>query len=561
MESKRLLLATILSIAIILGYQAIAARFFPPPEPAPGGRAAPSPAASVAPSAGDAATATTGPAPGAAPVAAAPAPAVPQGERVTVRTEQYEMVFSTATAGPVEVRLPDYRASKEPGAPPVALADLAEGALVPTLLVPGGQRLLPPGTLYTVEPAGGLVLEPGQEGTLTFTAEAPGGVRVVNRYIFEAAPQYAFRLEQTVTNSGGQPVGVQAAWVLRHARDVEAERAAGYSSGALVRSVAGVRREDFEDVGQGFRVPGPVDWAGWQEKYFAGVVLPRGPQVEAVVVGEQPAGSAVTGGAPQSGAATGPVGVVQVVYQAAQVAPGGSVTASAGQIYMGPKDVGELRKVDPRLEQVIHLGFFHWIAMPLLLTLRWLHGILGNYGLAIIALTILIKLVFWPLTAKQIRSSKAMARIQPEMTRLREKYKNDREALNREMMQLFRKHNVNPLMGCLPLLVQIPVFFALYQVLSQSIELRHAPFAGWIQDLSAMDPYYATPILMGVSMFVTQRMTPMPGMDPTQQKLMLIMPAMMSVFFLWMPSGLVLYWLVMNVLQIAQQAYANRISA
>ncbi|HEX7125965.1 MAG TPA: membrane protein insertase YidC [Thermodesulfobacteriota bacterium] len=561
MESKRLLLATILSIAIILGYQALASRFFPPPEPAPGGRAAPSPAASVAPSPDEAATPGAAPSRAAAPLAGAPTPAVPQGERVTVRTEQYEMVFSTATAGPVEVRLPDYRASNEPGAPPVALADLTEGALVPTLLAPGGQRLLPPGTLYTVEPAGGLVVEPGQEGTLTFTAEAPGGVRVVNRYVFEGASRYAFRLEQTVTNTGGQPVSVQAAWILRHARDVEAEKAAGYSSGALVRSVAGVRREEFGDVGQGLRVSGPIDWAGWQEKYFAGVVLPRGPQVEAVAVAEQPAGSGEAGGAPRAGAAAGPVGVVQVVYQAAQVAPGGSVTAGAGQVYMGPKDVGELRKVDPRLEQVIHLGFFHWIAMPLLLALRWLHGLLGNYGLAIIALTILIKLVFWPLTAKQIRSSKAMARIQPEMTRLREKYKNDREALNREMMQLFRQHNVNPLMGCLPLLVQIPVFFALYQVLSQSIELRHAPFVGWIRDLSAMDPYYVTPVLMGITMFVTQRMTPTPGMDPTQQKIMMFMPAMMSVFFLWMPSGLVLYWLVTNVLQIGQQVYANRLSA
>ncbi len=554
MESKRLLLATVLSIVIIVGYQMFAARFLTPPETAPGGAPAPSPAATAGPVAGGGAPAGS-PGVARAPAAAAAAVPAPAGDRVRVRTEQLDLTFSTAGAALLEVRLPDYRASTAAGAPPVAIADLAQGALVPTAVGANGQPLLPPNTRFKVDPAGGLDVGPGQQGALTFTAEGPGGVRVVNRYVFEGAPQFTFRLEQTVTNTGGQPLAVQPVWLVRHGRDLEAEKASAYATGGFVRTVAGVKRENFDDVKQGLRVPGPVDWAGWQEKYFAGVVLPKGPPVEAVVLGEQPGGAAA--GAPgQSGA----VGLVQIVYQSAQVAPGTSATA-AGQVYLGPKDVGELRKVDPTLEQVIHLGFFHWIAMPLLLALRWLHGLVGNYGVAIIALTILVKLIFWPLTAKQIKSSKAMAKIQPEMTRLREKYKDDKEALNREMMQLFKTHNVNPLMGCLPLVVQIPVFFALYQVLSQSIELRHAPFMGWIQDLSAMDPFYVTPILMGVTMFITQKMTPTPGMDPTQQKIMLLMPAMMSVFFLWMPSGLVLYWLVTNILQIGQQAYANRVSA
>lgn len=552
MESKRLLLATVLSIAIILGYQAFAARFLQPPEPRPGSAPTPAPSAATQPAAAPTTAATQPGAP--LPVTPAPAPARP-GERVTVRTEQYELTFSTAGAALVEARLPDYLAANVEGAPPVTIASVEPGALVPTVVGATGQPLLSPNALYRVEPAGGLVVEPGQQGALTFTAEASGGVRVVNRYVFEGGSRFAFRLEQTITNPGGQPLAAQPVWVLRHARDLEAEQNAAHASGALARTVAGVRREDFEDVAQGVRVAGPVDWAGWQEKYFTGLILPKGPAVEAVVMGEQ--APAATPAAPQSGSA-GPLGVVQVVYQATQVAPAASATA-AGQVYLGPKDVGALRAVDPTLEEVIHFGFFHWIAMPLLLTLRWLHGLVGNYGVAIIALTILVKLVFWPLTAKQIKSSKAMARVQPEMTRLREKYKNDRDALNREMMQLFKQHNVNPLMGCLPLLVQIPVFFALYQVLSQSIELRHAPFMGWIQDLSAMDPYYVTPVLMGVTMFITQKMTPTPGMDPTQQKIMLMMPAMMSVFFLWMPSGLVLYWLVTNILQIGQQAYANRI--
>lgn len=583
MESKRLFLAMLLSVAIVLGYEWWYSRFAPPRPPAPAGQQQPAPAgtpAAAGPSAPAPRSEATGgqPAsPAARPPAAPPAGAAgaassreaaraPRGEAVTVRTPRFEARFTTAGGALTDLRLLGYRTSPAPGSPPVAIADLPAGALLPTvghLAGPSAQPAGEPGSapapsvLYAVDPPGGLALGPGERGVLTFTATTPGGLRVVSRYTFEAG-SYAFQLEQSITNAGSRPAVVQPALLVRHGRDPQLEKATGHEAGALALTPGGVRRVGFNDATGAERIPGPVEWAGWQEKYFAGLVLPKGPAVEAVVVGQQPAVVAAAGGANGVAAAATPVGEVEVLYPAATVAPGGSA-GMAVRVYMGPKDVGALRQVDPSLERVIDLGFFHWIAMPLLLTLRWIHGFVGNYGLAIIVLTLIVKLAFWPLTAKQIKSSKAMQKLQPLMTQIREKYKDDREAMNREMMELFRRHNVNPLMGCLPVAVQLPVFFALYRVLNDSIELRHAPFFGWIRDLSAADPYYVSPILMGVAWLVTQKMMPVPG-DPTQQKIMLMVPVLSTFMFLWMPSGLVLYWLVQNVLQIGQQIYTNRLT-
>ena len=170
-----------------------------------------------------------------------------------------------------------------------------------------------------------------------------------------------------------------------------------------------------------------------------------------------------------------------------------------------------------------------------------------------------IKILFYPLTYKSYKSMKEMQKLQPKMAELKEKYKNDRDAMNKAVMELYQTHKVNPLGGCLPMLVQMPIFIALYRALMSSIELRHAPFMLWIHDLSARDPYYVTPIVMGATMFVQQRMTPSAGMDPAQAKMMMMLPVIFTVMFINMPAGLVLYWLVNNILTIAQQAYINKL--
>ena len=242
-------------------------------------------------------------------------------------------------------------------------------------------------------------------------------------------------------------------------------------------------------------------------------------------------------------------------------------------IFFGPKKQDLLKKLNYNLSQVIHFGFFDFLAKPFLWFLNFIYSIIPNYGVSIIILTILTKILLWPLGNKSYKSMNQMKRLQPLMQEIREKYKNDKTKMNQEMMGLYRTYKINPLGGCLPMIVQIPVFFALYRMLYQAIELRHAPFIWWINDLSApdrlfhfnfsipmMQPPYGIPVLtiiMGASMLLQQKMSPPPG-DPAQAKMMMIMPIVFTVIFINFSSGLVLYWLISNLLSIGQQYYIQK---
>ncbi len=227
------------------------------------------------------------------------------------------------------------------------------------------------------------------------------------------------------------------------------------------------------------------------------------------------------------------------------------------KIYSGPKEYSELGKT-PGLRELIDYGMFSFLAYPMLELLRFFNRFLHNYGWSIVLLTVLVRLLFYPLSLKSYRSMKAMQKLQPQIAALKEKYKDDAQKFGQEQMALFRQHKVNPAGGCLPILVQLPVFIALYAVLQNSIELFHAPFFGWVQDLSAMDPFYVYPLLMGITMFVQQKMTPATGMDPMQQKILLLMPIIFTVMMRNLPAGLTMYIFVSTLLGIAQQALMNR---
>lgn len=243
------------------------------------------------------------------------------------------------------------------------------------------------------------------------------------------------------------------------------------------------------------------------------------------------------------------------------------------QVYMGPKSLSILTSLNIGLDKAINFGFFDILAKPLLQLLNFLYGFIPNYGTAIIILTLIIKAVLWPLGSKSYKSMSEMKKIQPLMTQIREKYKDDKKRMNEEIMALYKTYKVNPLGGCLPMLIQIPVFFALYRMLYEAIELRHAPFIGWINDLSApdrlmhfsfsipfMEPPYGIPVLtiiMGATMFIQQKMSPPMG-DPTQAKMMMMMPIVFTFIFINFSSGLVLYWLVNNIVSISQQYYIQK---
>ncbi len=238
------------------------------------------------------------------------------------------------------------------------------------------------------------------------------------------------------------------------------------------------------------------------------------------------------------------------------IAPGDTGVYSA-KFYVGPKDQDRLAELAQYLNLTVDYGFLWWLALPLFKLLQFLHGIVNNWGVAIILLTVVIKILLYPLSAASFKSMANMRRVAPQMKRLQERYADDRQKLSQEMMALYKREKANPLGGCLPMLLQMPVFIALYWVLFESVELRHAPFMLWIQDLSAMDPYFILPILMGVTMYVQQSLNP-PVPDPTQAKIMKIMPVFFTAIFLFFPAGLVLYWFVNNGLSILQQYIVNK---
>jgi YidC/Oxa1 family membrane protein insertase len=393
-------------------------------------------------------------------------------------------------------------------------------------------------------------------GTLVFTGRTSRGLELTRIYTFTPG---GYLIGQTVRASN-QSQG--AAYAGRLGLTLVAnpfagkpgryDTVAGYLGGKLFTAAPGKAGAKL----QGLTItPGP-EWLGYMSQYFLTALVLSGDQ-----------------GDPRLQASTlSPQGVELVASWPLRLNPG-SVSDFDFSIYYGPKETLVLEAAGHSLSRSVDLGWFGFLAKPLAYLLRLFYGLVGNYGLAIIIVTILIKIALAPLTAKSYKSMKQMQKLQPRMQTLREKYKDDRESLNKEMMGLYRTYKVNPLGGCLPMLLQLPFFIAFYRVLDYALELRGAPFILWIKDLSApdrlfdfgvtipfLDPPTGIPVmtlLMAASMIWQQKMTPTMG-DPTQAKIMMLMPLFFSIILLNMPAGLVLYWLVNNILSIVQQKFINR---
>ena len=293
---------------------------------------------------------------------------------------------------------------------------------------------------------------------------------------------------------------------------------------------------NFKDMREKpFREQLPGGWIAMIQHYFLSAWIPNPEQSHTYSTRVTPSGFNIAG-------FTSPALVLDPGQQ-------GSVGAS---FYAGPKDQYRLEEISPYLELTVDYGWLWWIAQPLFWLLTKIHGLVGNWGVAIILLTVLIKAVFFQLSATSYRSMANMRRVAPKMQDIREQHAEDKTKQSQAMMELYRKEKINPMGGCLPILVQMPVFIALYWVLMESVELRHAPFMLWITDLSVMDPYFVLPLLMGASMWFMQKLNPPPP-DPMQAKIMQWLPVIFTFFFLWFPAGLVLYWVVNNLLSMAQQ--------
>lgn len=314
-----------------------------------------------------------------------------------------------------------------------------------------------------------------------------------------------------------------------------------YTGGAYSSAETNYKKYSFEDMAKAnLSVDTKAGWAAILQHYFVSAWIPN-----------QDADNNL-----YTRTANG-VGTIGYRGPITQVAPNSQATITS-HLWTGPKDQAAMAEAANNFDLTVDYGWAWFIAKPLFALLTFIQSIVTNWGLAIIGVTLVVKTILYPLTKAQYTSMAKMRMLQPKIQEMRERFGEDRQRMSQEMMKLYKEEKVNPMGGCLPILLQMPIFIALYWTFMEAVELRHAPFFGWIQDLSAQDPYYILPLLMGGSMFLLQKMSPTPVADPMQQKVMTFMPVIFTVFFLWFPSGLVLYWLTSNLITIAQQWFIYR---
>ena len=372
-----------------------------------------------------------------------------------------------------------------------------------------------------------------------------GGVTVEKRFLFDAE-RYVVTVEHVIDNRAATEFRARLFAQLK--RDANRPDADGFGMGprpyvgaAFTTSESRYEKVDFDDLDEEpFRADLAGGWAAMLQHYFL-----------AAWVGDPEEVNAYNGRRLSDGNYA-----VGYIAPEVVVPPGGRHTVSA-RLYAGPKIQKRLEDVAPNLYLTVDYGLLWWLSVPLFYVLDTINSFVGNWGVAIILLTVIVKIALYPLASAGFRSMARMKKLAPQMNRLKERYGSDRQKLSQEMMALYRKEGANPLSGCLPLILQMPVFFALYWVLYESVELRQAPFIFWIEDLAALDPWFVLPILYGASFFAMQMLQPPPP-DPMQAKVMKAMPIIFTVLFMFFPAGLVLYWLVNNVLSLAQQWYITR---
>ena len=531
---KRLIIAVVLSIGVLYAYSFL----FPQAKPV-----TPSPVAAKTEQASVSATPAQGGAVQSTTAAPQPAGAVPQqaanAREITVDTDLYTAVFSTQGAGLKKLTLKKYHETPDKNGKNIVLVDESTPARF-GLLTDSREFGVSPATVFNTS-GDNLKLASGSKGSLEFTTVTPQGITVKKTYSF-SSDAYRIGLTQEVVNAGAAKVD-GTLHLLQSDRVVPFKKGEGRYEvyGPSTLSDDKVNTDKLDNIQKApVQYDKGVVWTAFADKYFVDAIIAEKGSIASARLTRPATDQLLT----------------DMASPALSVSPGQS--ASVGySLYFGPKDLDILKAQGNRMEEVINYGWFAPVSKPLIYALKFLYKYTGNYGWAIIIITCILKMLFFPLTHKSYKSMKEMQKLQPKMAELKEKFKNDRDAMNKAVMELYKTHKVNPMGGCLPMLVQIPVFFGLYRALMYSIELRHAPFMLWITDLSAKDPYYVTPIVMGVTMFIQQKMTPS-NMDPVQAKMMLALPVVFTFMFLSFPSGLVVYWLVNNVLTIAQQTYINK---
>ncbi|MFC0267049.1 membrane protein insertase YidC [Kushneria aurantia] len=489
------------------------------------------------------ASGSTTPQPGGSQPGSDEAPAEGAPERlISVDTDALDLRIDTRGGDIVYAALPKYQRQLGASDPYVLLSDNQQRSYIAR---------------------SGLQLE-GHEGRIDFSAAqnsyqlgdgnqlqvdlsaTVNGVDIIKRFTFKR-DSYVVDVQYLLDNTGQTPV--TARFIGQLARDNSADPTQG--AGIGMKSFLGAafsspedhyQKVGFDDIQNGSFPNRDVNggWVAMLQHYFVSAWVPGQQQQNLYYADVDRRGRNVA-------AFAGPT---------ESVAPGQSADLEA-RLYIGPKEHDRLDAVAPYLQLTVDFGWLWFLANPLFWLLTQIHALVGNWGVAIILLTVLVKAVLFPLSATAYKSMAKMRKMGPEMQRIKEQHGDDRQKMSQEMMKFYQKEKINPLGGCLPIVVQMPVFIALYWMLMESIELRHAPFFLWIHDLSAQDPYFILPIIMGLTMFLQQQLNPTPP-DPTQAKIMKMLPIVFTFFFLWFPAGLVIYWITNNLLSIAQQYYITR---
>jgi YidC/Oxa1 family membrane protein insertase len=541
---KRVLLAVILSFVVLYGYQAL----YPPPKPQPKAGAA----TTGTPPAGTANT----PAAAAAPDAAAKPTAAPSAAMVVGDTterdiafenESVKAVFTTRGGALKSWRLKKYQdAAREPlelipaNVPAGTVRPFTLAVEDPAISAVLGQALFKPSATDVRVTSG--------PASLTFEYQDASGLTARKEFFFAPGSPYEIKFSATVLQGGRELVPTVQWGPALGSGVVASSRTYNPPPQPIFYRDGSVSRIAEAKVASSASQDGMFGFAGVDDHYFlTALVSPSQPlhlnygQLAVPVAGAQGT-------------------VAHFIDWSARF----ESAPREARFFAGPKDFDVLAAVDRDLVRSIHFGMFAWLVVPLLHALKWVDGFVGNYGWSIIILTVLINLAMFPLRHKSVVSMRRMQELQPEVKAIQDRYAKlkvtdpARQKMNTEMMSLYRERGVNPASGCVPMLLTLPVLFAFYSMLSVAIELRGAPFVGWIHDLSVHDPLFITPVLMGVTQFVQTRMTPSTA-DPMQQKMMMFMPIIFMAMFIWAPSGLVLYWTTSNLWAIGQQAFTNRL--
>ncbi|EWC42327.1 membrane protein insertase YidC [Pseudomonas stutzeri] len=388
-------------------------------------------------------------------------------------------------------------------------------------------------------------LSEGQDQLVVDLKYSADGINYIKRFTLERG-NYALGVSYLIDNQSEQPWTGYLFGQLKRDKSSDPSSSTATGTATYLGAALWTKEEPYRKVSMGdmdennLRESVQGGWIAWLQHYFVTAWIPQPGDTNQVQTRKDSQGNYIIG-------FTGPAVTV----------PAGAQGETGATLYAGPKSQDKLEELSPGLRLTVDYGILWFIAQPIFWLLENIHALLGNWGWSIIVLTIVIKLAFFPLSAASYKSMARMRAVSPKMQALKEQHGDDRQKMSQAMMELYKKEKINPLGGCLPILVQMPVFLALYWVLLESVEMRQAPWMFWITDLSIKDPFFILPIIMGVTMFIQQQLNPTPP-DPMQARVMKLLPIIFTFFFLWFPAGLVLYWVVNNVLSIAQQWYITR---